>query len=87
MPQLRAVDFLDRLIQTCQKLEPVWRDVRHYDSPVTGFARAQNQAPPFETIEEPGNIGIAGDHTIGDLARRKPFGRSAQDSEHIILGW
>src|SRR6516162_4740871 len=77
MSQLPAVDFLDRTVETRQTLEPAWRDTRHYDSPVLGFTRTQNQAPVFETIEEPGNIGIAGDHAVGDLARGQPFGCSA----------
>ena len=49
------------------------------------FAAARNQAALLQAVEQAGNVRVSGNHAAGDLAARKPFGRAAQDSQHVVL--
>ena len=43
------------------------------------LSRARNQAAFFQTVEDPGNVGISGNHAACDFPAREPLRSSSQD--------
>src|SRR5579862_3184615 len=68
VPQLLAVHFLDRFIEAAQECKSFGGDPGHYHSTIFGFAAARNQGSFFQAIQEPGDVWIAGDHAVRNLA-------------------
>ncbi len=50
-----------------------------------GLARAGDQTPLLQAIEQSRDIRIARDHAIRDFAAGKPLGIPAQDSQYVVL--
>jgi hypothetical protein len=85
MAELPSVTLLYWFIETAQQFEAVRRDARHHHPPVPAFAAAGDQTAPFQAVEKAGDVGIAGDHSAGDVAAGQSVGRTAQDAEHVVL--
>ena len=43
------------------------------------------RAALFQTVEQAGDVRIARNHAVGDFPAGQPFGRAAQDAQHVVL--
>src|ERR1700688_826740 len=85
MPQLPAMGYLDRFVETVQKFQSVLRDSGHHHSPIRGLPPTRDQTTLLQAVEQSRNIWIPCNHAVSDLAARKPFRRPAQYAEHVVL--
>ncbi len=83
--QLFAVDLLNRLIQPIHESEALRGDPSQYHAPVSAFAGAGNQAALFHAVEEPGHVGIAGNHAAGNLSAGEPLRCASKDAQDVVL--
>src|SRR6266436_6076386 len=85
VPQLLAVDLLNRLIQTGQKLESLGSDLSNYCSAVLGVTETRDQATFFQAVEQARDIRIPSNHAAGNFSARQAVRRSPQNAEHVVL--
>src|SRR6266481_5669780 len=85
VPQLLAVDLLNRLIQTGQKLESLGRDLSDYCSAVLGVTETRDQATFFQAVEQARDIWIPSNHAAGNFSARQAVRRSPQNAQHVVL--
>src|SRR4029079_10268469 len=74
------------LVEGSEDLSSLLGDPYFDYSPVVVIAGSCDQTSPAETVNETGDIGIAGDHSLADVARGQ-LGRvaAAQDAEDVVL--
>jgi len=69
-----------------KKLQPLCSDARDGLPLVIPTSRAPYQAPGLQAVYEPGDVGGALDHALGDLAARVAFWMyPAENSQHVVL--
>src|SRR5438876_5440168 len=66
-------ELLDWPVQPFQQLEPRWRDARYDHSAVLLFPGPLHQTATLEPVDQASDIGIAINHSFGDLAARASF--------------
>lgn len=74
-----------RLVQPGEDVQPFLRDLDNDDTAVLAVAAARNEPALFQPVEQPRDIRIVRNHTIGDLPAGEPLGSPAKDSQNIIL--
>src|SRR5579872_2410831 len=85
MAELSLVHVGHWPIEFPQELQSLRGDARENHAAVFGFAAPRDQRALFEAVEQAGDVGVAGDHTLGNLAARQTFGRASQDAENVVL--
>ncbi len=79
--------FVYRLVEGGEQLQTFAGDADGDHAAVGGFAGAGGESAFFEAIGEAGDVGVAGDHAVSDLAARESVvAGSAEDTEHVVLG-
>jgi hypothetical protein len=84
--QLFAVDLTYRAVEPGEQRQSPGRNANEDPAAVRVLPEPRNQASFLEAIEQPRNIGIAGNHALRDLTAQQTFGCAAQDAEDVVLG-
>src|SRR6266487_1756579 len=76
---------LDGFVEASQELEPFRCNPGHYGPSVLGFTASRDQATLFQAVKQSGYVRVPGNHAAGDFAARESLGRTAQDSQYVVL--
>jgi hypothetical protein len=86
VPELALVKVENRLVQSFQKAECLWRDARLHDAAVVGLAFPRNQASLFHAVEETRHVRVVGNHAVANAPARQTFGfGSAENAKDVVL--
>lgn len=88
--ELAAVRVLNGSVETGEQGESLQCNAGQDDAAVLILAPAGDEGALFEPVEETGNVGVAGDHSVTDFAAGQAAGlsglaRAAEDSEDVVL--
>jgi hypothetical protein len=67
--ELLPVPFLHRPVKPVQHLQSFRRNPGQNHAPVLGVAASRNQASLLQSIQQPGDVWIPGDHALPDFRR------------------
>src|SRR3990170_7845819 len=85
--QIPLVQGADRGVDGSNELQSRHGDLRAYYSAVGALARPADQAAQLEAVEQPGDVGIAGDETVGNFATGETVRRGMPEGvERTVLG-
>jgi hypothetical protein len=85
------VQFPNALVDGRQQIPSLLSDVRAHDPPISTLTATTDEAPSFQTIQQPRDVGIAADQLIADLstlARKTSVAvRSVTGPEDPVTDW
>lgn len=80
------MQLLDGFVERGEERKSGGGDAHGDNAAVCSLARAGREFAFFQTVEQTGNVGVAGNHPVADLGTRQA-GRlgATQDAEYVIL--
>ena len=85
--KLLFVQFVHGGIEFLENLQPGGSNAGFDHPAVLGLPLARDEGALFHAIQEPGHVGIAGDHAVPDAFAGEAIGAgTAEDAEDVVLG-
>jgi hypothetical protein len=82
---LAAMQVADGWVEPGEEFEAVGGDMDQDSAAIGILAAAPDKSALLESVEETGDVGVAGDHAVRNFAAQQPVGRAAEDAQGVVL--